>query len=65
MVRVHARVNFTPAEAGKQMQFVRVEEGAYDKGVWKMTRVWNGDQTDYGINFTSGSQVLRVTLATY
>ena len=62
---VHARVNFTPAEAGKQMQFVRVEEGAYDKGVWKMTRVWNGDQTDYGINFTSGSQVLRVTLATY
>jgi hypothetical protein len=30
-----------------------------------MARIWNGDQTDYGLNFTSLPQVLKVTLATY
>jgi beta-galactosidase GanA len=62
---VHARVDFFSAEAGKQRQFLRVEEGSYVDGQWKMTRVWNGDQTDYGLNFTSLPQVLRVTVATY
>jgi hypothetical protein len=28
-------------------------------------RLWNGDQTDYGLNFTGLPQVLRVHLATY
>ena len=28
-------------------------------------RVWNGDETDYGLNFTTLPQVLRVKLATY
>jgi hypothetical protein len=28
-------------------------------------RVWNGDQTDYGLNFTAAPQVLRVSLATF
>jgi hypothetical protein len=27
--------------------------------------VWNGDQTDWGLNFTAAPQVLRVTLGTY
>ncbi len=62
---VHARVSFACADADRHMQFIRVEEGGYRDGVWKMTRVWNGDQTDYGLNFTSQGQVLRVTLATY
>lgn len=62
---LHARVDFTPAESGKQRQFVRVEEGRYDHGLWISERLWNGDQTDYGLNFTSAAQVLRVTLATY
>jgi hypothetical protein len=30
-----------------------------------MTRIWNGDQSDYGLNFTSMPQVLRVTVATF
>jgi hypothetical protein len=43
-----------------------VEEGTYDaSGTWHMARIWNGDQTDYGLNFTSLPQVLKVTLATY
>jgi beta-galactosidase GanA len=62
---VHARIDFKPADAAKQRQFLRVEEGSYEQGVWRMTRIWNGDQTDYGLNFTSAPQVLRVTVATY
>jgi beta-galactosidase GanA len=62
---LHARVEFEPTEQGKQKQFLRVEEGYYENGVWHFVRVWNGDQTDYGLNFTSLPQVLKVTLATY
>jgi hypothetical protein len=44
----------------------RVEEGRYDdKGRWHFLRVWNGDQTDWGLNFTGQPQVLHVKLATY
>jgi beta-galactosidase GanA len=45
--------------------FDRVEEGHYEGGKWVFERVWNGDQTDYGLNFTSVPQVLRVKLATW
>jgi beta-galactosidase GanA len=62
---VHARVDLLTTQAGKQRQFLRVEEGKYKDGVWHFERIWNGDQTDYGLNFTSASQVLRVTVATY
>jgi beta-galactosidase GanA len=62
---IHARVDFAPVAAGRQRQFVRVEQGYYSKGVWHFERIWNGDQTDYGLNFTSVPQVLRVTLATF
>jgi beta-galactosidase GanA len=64
---VHARIDFSPADstASKHRQFVRVEEGNYDANVWHFVRIWNGDQTDYGLNFTSAAQVLRVKLATY
>lgn len=63
----HSRVDFEIADSskGKQRQFLRVEEGFYQDGVWHFRRIWNGDQTDYGLNFTSVPQVLRVTLATY
>ena len=63
----HSRVDFSPANRsrGEKMQFARVEEGAYENGEWKFIRVWNGDQTDWGLNFTSLPQVLRVRLATY
>jgi beta-galactosidase GanA len=63
----HSRVDFslTDPSRGEKMQFARVEEGVYENGVWKFIRVWNGDQTDWGLNFTSVPQVLRVRLATY
>jgi hypothetical protein len=64
---LHARVGFQIADrdGGEQRQFVRVQEGAYKDGNWQPIRIWNGDQTDYGLNFTAAPQVLRVTLATY
>lgn len=60
----NARVEFALAEPGKdQLLFNRVEEGRYVDGKWVFERLWNGDQTDYGLNFTGAQQVLRVTLA--
>jgi beta-galactosidase GanA len=63
----HCRVDFQtsgPASA-KQREYLRVEEGSYEKGAFKPIRIWNGDQTDWGLNFTSAPQVLRVTVGTY
>jgi beta-galactosidase GanA len=62
-----ARVDFRPTDAasGKHREFVRVEEGTYVDGKWKFLRIWNGDQTDYGLNFTTIPQVLRVTVMSY
>ncbi|HEX9200163.1 MAG TPA: DUF5597 domain-containing protein [Acidobacteriaceae bacterium] len=64
---VSTRVDFRPTDAasGKHREFVRVEEGKYVDGKWKFLRIWNGDQTDYGLNFTAQPQVLRVTLMSY
>ncbi|HEX3747883.1 MAG TPA: DUF5597 domain-containing protein [Bryobacteraceae bacterium] len=58
-------VDFTPADASRHRQFLRVEEGKYENGVFKFIRIWNGDETDFGLNFHSEPTVLRVSLATY
>ncbi|MGH8201503.1 MAG: DUF5597 domain-containing protein [Steroidobacteraceae bacterium] len=64
---VHARVAFELADAHGpgQAQYATVEEGTYENGQWKFLRVWNGDQTDWGLNFSSLPQLLHVRLATY
>jgi hypothetical protein len=46
-------------------QFLRVEEGEYENGAFQSHRILNGDQTDWGLDFGSDSEVLRVSLATY
>ena len=46
-------------------QFLRVEEGTYEDGAFKSQRILNGDQTDWGLNFGSDPEVLRVSVATY
>ncbi|MGD1031818.1 MAG: DUF5597 domain-containing protein [Opitutaceae bacterium] len=46
-------------------QFLRVEEGAYESGEFKFLRIWNGDETDWGLRFGEDPVVLRVSLATY
>jgi beta-galactosidase GanA len=61
-----ARVTFRPAhESDKPFFPARVEEGHYENGRWVFERVWNGDQTDWGLNFTGTPQWLHVKLASY
>jgi beta-galactosidase GanA len=64
----HARVDFTPTYApGKKRLWLKVEEGSYDAaGKWKTARVWNGDQTDYGLNLKADENVLlKVRVTTF
>ena len=64
----HARVDFTPTFApGKKRLWLKVEEGSYDAaGAWKTTRIWNGDQTDYGLNLKSDENLLlKVRMTTF
>jgi beta-galactosidase GanA len=63
-VRVRFALDKTgPGESGAML---RVEEGTFDEaGRWQMRRVWNGDQTDYGLNFRSEPVLLKVRMGTY
>jgi hypothetical protein len=61
--RVDFRVPDTASRA--QREYLRVEEGTYYNGVFHAVRIWNGDQTDWGLNFGAAPVVLRVKLGTY
>ncbi len=61
----YCRVNFNPANRNQQSQFLRVEEGVYENGQFKVLRLLNGDQTDGGLDFSSEPLVMRVSVATY
>jgi beta-galactosidase GanA len=50
---------------GKQPQMLKVEEGRYEGTTWIPMRLWNGDETDYGLNFGGKGSLLRVTLGSY
>jgi beta-galactosidase GanA len=58
------RVRFHPVDGKQTIQYLRVEEGQYQDGQFQPIRIWNGDQTDWGLNFSSAPQVLRVMLST-
>lgn len=64
---IDSRVSFrrSPPAHGAQTQLLSVEEGHYDGTTWKPGRIWNGDETDYGLTFTSPGAVLHVKLGTY
>ena len=61
----HVRVEIDATDKAPGAMMLRVEEGSFDNGRWITSRVWNGDQTDYGINLTDRPQVLKVTMARY
>lgn len=44
------RIRFSSVN-GENMEFLSVEEGTFRSGKWVMRRRWNGDQTDFGLNF--------------
>jgi hypothetical protein len=61
------RVDFQVRDAGPadEREYLHVEEGGYTNDTFQPIRIWNGDQTDWGLNFSSAPQVLRVKLGTY
>lgn len=64
----HVRLSFGLAKAGpgENSHMIRVEQGSFDeRGNWVMRNVWNGDQTDYGLNFTARPVMLRVRMGTW
>lgn len=63
---VRARFTLAKPAAGEESSMLRVEEGTFDdQGRWIMSHVWNGDQTDYGLNFTAQPRLLKVKLGSY
>jgi beta-galactosidase GanA len=63
----NVRVSFGVAQGRKANGVIYdfVEEGHYVDAKWTRVRLWNGDQTDYGLNLTGEPRLLRVKLATY
>lgn len=51
---------------GMRMQILAAEEGYYQGGVWKPVRLWNGDETDRGLQFHADDPVVvRVRLGKF
>jgi hypothetical protein len=65
---IDASVSFhTPGRPpGIRMQILAAEEGAYQNGVWKPTRLWNGDETDRGLEFHANDPtVIRIRVGKF
>jgi beta-galactosidase GanA len=60
------RISFalTAPQPGDNVQFASVEEGTFRNGQWVMSRRWNGDQTDYGLNLAEPT-LLKVRMGIY
>ncbi|KTW01496.1 DUF5597 domain-containing protein [Sphingomonas sanguinis] len=65
MVGDHVRTRFEPAVPDPKAMIVRIEQGHFTDGRWVMDRIWNGDQTDYGINIVDRPVVLKVVMGRY
>ncbi len=62
-----ARITFKPMGSNekKAWQYLKVEEGSYANGIFKPTRILNGDETDWGgPAFGSSPTLIRITLNT-
>lgn len=65
---VDASVNFhLPGRLpGMRMQILSAQEGAFENEVWKPVRLWNGDETDRGLQFHEDDlTVVRVHLGRF
>ena len=51
---------------GMRMQILSAEEGSYKNGVWQPVRLWNGDETDRGLQFHADEPaVVRIKLGKF
>lgn len=62
---VRMRVGLASPAKGENGQIISAEEGSFVDGKWQMRRRWNGDQIDYGFNFTGEPVLLKVTMGSY
>ena len=62
---VRMRFGLANPAQGENSQILSAEEGTFENGRWVMRRRWNGDQIDYGFNFTAVPVLLKVRLGTY
>src|SRR5207247_1160774 len=48
-IGTHSRITFKPAgkNSGKPWQYLKVEEGHFENGIFKTLRILNGDETDW------------------
>jgi beta-galactosidase GanA len=67
VIGIDAQVSFhrTVHPQTVQTQFLRVQEGHYEGSEWKGGRLWNGDEADSGLFFSSPGALLHVKLGTY
>jgi hypothetical protein len=67
VIGIDAQVSFhrTVHPQTVQTQFLHVQEGHYEGMEWKGGRLWNGDEADSGLFFSSPGAVLHVKLGTY
>jgi beta-galactosidase GanA len=61
---IRLRFGLDKGAPGDNVQLLDVEEGTFENGRWVMSRRWNGDQTDYGLNLTQPT-LLKVRVGTY
>ena len=67
LIGTQCHFTFKPlgANAGKAWQYLKVEEGQYENGVFKLLRIRNGDETDWGgPRIGAVPAVLHTTLVT-
>ena len=61
------RVRFEPHRGSKlrNTQFLLVEEGKFENGVWKPARRLNGDESFFGLSLPASGAILRAKLMSY
>jgi hypothetical protein len=67
LVGTRCHITFLPggSNTNKAWQYLKVEEGTYENGEFKMLRILNGDETDWGgPGFGAQPTVLQITLVT-
>jgi hypothetical protein len=49
----------------QRWQIIKVEEGTYEEGQWKVRRLLNGDECDFHVDFGDAGRIIHVKLGTY
>ncbi len=63
-----ASVSFVLADGAarnEQLEILQADEGTYTGEIWTTARIWNGDQTDRGLNFHEhNTKIVKIKLHT-